>query len=105
MSPVSELSFGVVGLLTLTVYLVGIARGAVPEVALLVAVGGGLVVGVLASIALRILATSPGSAEEGRRPTRESTMARRSDGADPSALPADSAPTANHPSIRPMERA
>ncbi len=60
MSYLTDLVFAIVGLLTIAVYEWLVLVGSLAEIALLVASSGGLLLGVLASAALRIVVTSAG---------------------------------------------
>ena len=54
----ADLCFGVVGFLTIGIYGGLVVEGAVPEAALFIATGGGVLLGLLLSAALRVITTT-----------------------------------------------
>ena len=75
MSTFADVAFGAVGMLTIAVYVGLILQGAAPEQALVVAVAGGIALGMLLRIVVRLLQASeqaaPTDGEEDAAPSTQ----------------------------------
>ena len=79
MANLTDTAFGLVGLLTIAVYGLHVLNGTTPELALAIALGGGLALAVLARIILNIVHDALEVEEEAR--AREATEAAETEGA------------------------
>ncbi|MBX6771305.1 MAG: hypothetical protein IRY83_06240 [Chloroflexi bacterium] len=105
MPPLNDLLFAIIGVLMLAVYIGGVAAGGLPEVALLVAAGGGVAVGLLGRAALQILA-SPSAPSRPTAPGSDSGRPIKTSGeSGPEPAPVAGAPTTDPSSTRVKEGA
>jgi|SRR5579883_1841580 len=105
MPPLNDLLFAVIGVLMLAVYIGGVAMGGLPEVALLVAAGGGVTVGLLARAALQILSSPSVPSRERARATEAGRSIGTAGGSRPEPAPAAGAPVADPSTTRVKEGA